>query len=85
MRKDYGIDIDKISDYSEWKGSGDDNDDSNGDQRNKKEKQKAREKFLKDQYDAKLVEETNTEMYGNMNAIKKALHLVKLNLDWMKK
>jgi superfamily II DNA or RNA helicase len=85
MRKEYGIDHDKISDYSEWKGTGEDGEEGSGDQRNKKEKQKAREKFLKDQYDAKLVEETNTEMYGNMSAVAKALHLVKLNIDWMKK
>lgn len=85
MRKEYGIDHDKIADYSEWKGTGEESSDDDGDQRIKSEKQKAKDKFLKDQYDAKLVEETNTEMYGNMTAVQKALKLSKIAMDWMKK
>ena len=83
MRKDYGIDHDQVTDWDDWKGVGDE-DSGAGDQQEYQEKKRAHDKFLKEQYNAKLVEETDTEMYGNMSALDKVRKLVEININWMK-
>ena len=85
MRRDYGVEWECIADWSEWRGSGDDGDDSDGDQRDEKQQRKNLERFLKEQYDARLVEETDTEMYGNMTSLQKALRLAEINAEWLSK
>jgi superfamily II DNA or RNA helicase len=83
MRSDYGIEWDQIADWSEWRGEGEEHD-TDGDQRERKDNRRDLERFLKDQYNARLVEETEKEMYGDMTAIQKVLHRAKINADWLK-
>jgi hypothetical protein len=85
MRRDYGVEWESIPDWSDWRGSGDDDSGGDGDQRDEKQRRKNLERFLKEQYDARLVEETDTEMYGNMTALQKVLHRAKINAEWLSK